>query len=108
MIESTVRHIYSLLQSQQYEAVEKLTNGIRLSADEIEEAITDYGCRLVPYPDSVELDIVEVTGSTPKEWSVVAPVFTVEEGLSDLSIELSLVDNGQEIYRSELDNIRVR
>jgi len=108
MIEPTVRHIYSLLQSQQYDAVEKLTNGIRLSAADIEEAISEYGYRLAPYPDSVELDIVEVTGSMPREWSVVAPIFTVEEGLSDLSIELSVVENGQEIYRSELDNIRVR
>ncbi|MCS5574801.1 MAG: hypothetical protein NZ789_17880 [Pseudomonadales bacterium] len=108
MIEPTVRHIYSLLQTQQYDAVEKLTHGIRLSAADIEEAISEYGYRLAPYPGSVELDVVEVTGSTPKEWSVVAPIYTVEEGLSDLSIELSLVDNGQEIYRSELDNIRVR
>lgn len=52
MIEPTVKHIYSLLQSQQYDAVEKLTNGIRLSAAEIEVAISDYGYRLAPYPDS--------------------------------------------------------
>jgi hypothetical protein len=51
---------------------------------------------------------VEVENSNPKEWSVVAPIYTSEEGCSDLSIELSLIENGKEIYKSELDNIRVR
>ena len=108
MIENTVRHIYSLLCSQQYEAVEKLTNGIRLGSDEIEQSIAEYGYLLVPYPNSVELDVIEVTGSMPREWSVVAPIYTAEEGLSDLSLELSLIDNGESIYTAELDNIRVR
>jgi hypothetical protein len=108
MIEHTVRRIYSLLCNQKYGALEKLTSGIRLSADEIEQSIEEYGYLLTPYPDSVELDVIEVIGSMPREWSVVAPIYTEEEGLSDLSLELSLLDSGENIYKSELDSIRVR
>ncbi len=108
MIEQTVRHIYSLLCSQRYEELESLTDGVRLSASEIEQSISEYGCEVVPYPGLVELDVIEGVGSNPREWSVVAPIYTTEEGLSDLSLELSLTENGKAIYKSELDNIRVR
>jgi hypothetical protein len=108
MIEQTVRHIYSLLLSKKYDELVQLTNGVRMSSNEIQESISEYGCQLVSYPDNLVLDIVEVENSNPKEWSVVAPIYTSEEGCSDLSIELSLIENGKEIYKSELDNIRVR
>ena len=79
-----------------------------MSSNEIRESISDYGCQLVPYPENLKLDIVKVENSSPKEWSVVAPIYTSEEGCSDLSIELSIIDNGKGLYKSELDNIRVR
>ncbi len=108
MIEETVRYVYSLLQNKQYGELAFVSRGNRLSADELKESINEYGCKLIPYPDKIGLDVIEVEGSNPKEWSVVAPIFTVEEGLSDLSIELSLIDNGKSIYSIEVDNIRVR
>lgn len=108
MIESTVRLVYGHLLAKQYGELEKITNGSRMSASEIEEAVSDYGCELTDYPDSIQLDVIEVEGGNPKEWSVVAPIFTKEEGLSDLSLELSITDNGQPVYEIEIDNIRVR
>jgi len=51
--------------------------------------------------------VVEVFGSNLKEWGVVAPIYTAEEGVSDLSIELSFTENGEAILKSELDNLRV-
>ncbi|MCU8002292.1 MULTISPECIES: DUF7668 domain-containing protein [unclassified Shewanella] len=108
MIEQTIRHIYSLLLSENYDELERFTNGSRMSSNEICEAILEYGYQLVSYPDNLKLNIVEVKNSSPREWSVVAPIYTSEEGLSDLSIELSLIENGKELYKSELDNIRVR
>ena len=108
MIEQTIRHIYSLLLSENYDELERFTNGSRMSSNEICETILAYGYQLVSYPDNLKLDIVEVKNSSPREWNVVAPIYTSEEGLSDLSIELSLIENGKELYKSELDNIRVR
>lgn len=52
--------------------------------------------------------MIEVSGSNLKEWGVVAPIYTAEEGVSDLSIELSFTENGEAILKSELDNLRVR
>jgi hypothetical protein len=108
MIEKTVRHIYSLLLSEKYDELAQFTNGIRMSSSEIRESISEYDCQLVPYPECLKLDIIEVENSSPREWSVVAPIYTSEEGYSDLSIELSIIENGKELYESELDNIRVR
>jgi hypothetical protein len=108
MIEQTVRLIYSLLLNKAYADLASLTGGVRLSARDIEECITEYGCELVAYPENIQLDVVGISGSSPKEWSVVAPIYTAEEGISDLSIELSLTESGEAILKSELDNIRVR
>lgn len=108
MIERTVRHIYSLLQDKKYIELEAFTNRIRMSSNEIKEAISEYGRELVDYPLLIEFDAVEVKNTDPKEWSVVAPIYTREEGISDLSMELSLTETEFSYYRSELDNIRVR
>jgi len=108
MIESTVRLVYAHLLAKQYSELEKITYGSRMTAREIEEAVSEYGCELTDYPESIQLDVIEVEGSKPKEWSVVAPIFTKEEGLSDLSLELSITENGKPVYEIELDNIRVR
>lgn len=53
-------------------------------------------------------DIVEVRGAVPPTWSVVVPVYTREEGRSDLSVELTIVELNGERYGVALDNIRVR
>ena len=108
MIEETVKHLYSLLFSKKYEDIEAFTQGVRMSSAEINECISEYGCKLVPYPEEIALDIVLVEGSDPKEWSVIAPIYTEEEGLSDLSLELSLIDNNTTFYKTGLENIRVR
>lgn len=46
-----VREIVQLLAEGRYAEVESLTNGIRLKADNISEAIHDYGRQLVLPPD---------------------------------------------------------
>ncbi len=107
MIENKVEAIYSMLLNKEYQQIESLTQGIRLNAKEIENSILDYGFTLVPYPETIELDIIEIAEAKPKSWSIVAPVYTKEEGLSDLSIELTLVKNGNKKLRIELDNIHV-
>ena len=107
MIERSVRNLYSMLCEGRYIDIEHLTGGEKISASEIEQEILDYGCELVQYPTLIDLDVVDVAGSDPKEWSVVAPIYTKQEGLSDLSIELSLIDN-QGVEKVVLENIRVR
>ena len=108
MIEKNVRHIYSMLLKKDYLQIESLTQGIRLNANEIGDAILEYGRVLTSYPDQINLDVIEIENSNPKSWSIVAPVYTVEEGLSDLSIEITLIQSSKDQYKIELDDIHVR
>jgi hypothetical protein len=74
----------------------------------MEAALEQYGATFMPPPDTAYslLDVREINGR-PRSWSVVMPLWTVEEGRSDLSIELTLVDREGSLD-VELDNIRVR
>ena len=106
MIENVVRHIYSLLVKRDYEKLVFISRGERLSADELSWVIEQYGQELVEYPDKIKLDIVHIEGSNPKAFAVTAPIYTSTEGISDLSLELQLVENGG-VYRVQIDDVRV-
>lgn len=108
MIEKIVKELYALLLNKEYQQIESLTEGVRLNAREIEDSIKDYGRNLAPYPEKVEFDVIEIVGTEKKAWSVVAPVYTIEEGLSDLSIELTILHSASDHLKIELDNIHVR
>ena len=85
-----------------------MPQGIRLKANEIDNAILEYGRVLISYPDQINLDVIEIENSYPKSRNVVAPVYTVEEARSDLSIEMTLIQSSKDQYKIELDNIHVR
>jgi hypothetical protein len=103
-----VRDVIELLTAGRFKDIEILTNGSRLNAMDIAKAITDYGRQLVmPPEDGYELmDVVEVRDSAPPRWSIRIPLWTREEGRSDLSLELTVSQrsNGFDV---ELDDIRV-
>jgi hypothetical protein len=108
-VEVAVRVIVDLLVRGQYETVERITEGMRLSAAEIAEAIEEYGRALVaPDPDAW-WPVVEVTPVTaePGKYHVAAPLWTREEGRSDLTVELWLTEFAPGLYRPTLLNIHV-
>jgi hypothetical protein len=107
-IRQQVREIFELLVNAKYAEIEAKTNVTRLSADEISDAIRGYGRRLVmPPDDAFELmDVIEVRSSSPRRWSVIMPIWTREEGRSDLSVELTLIGD-QRPFQVELDDIHV-
>jgi len=107
MIEKIIIDVYTLLYNKKYKELARLTNNTRLSSNDIEESILEYGRQLIPYPNEVVFDIVEVINSKPKELSIWAPIYTKEEGLSDLSFELTLIEKNDMTYKVELDNIHV-
>jgi hypothetical protein len=53
-----------------------------------------------------QMDIIEVKDAVPAQWSVRFHLWTYEEGRSDLSLELTLIEQG-EGYIIELDGIHV-
>lgn len=110
LVESGVRDVMALLAGKSYQELERFTLDRRLLAADIARAIQEYGRTVVPCPEPIEdvLDIVEVRGAALPTWSVVVPVYTREEGRSDLSVELTIVELNGERYGVALDNIRVR
>lgn len=108
VILSATKNVLDHLVRGEYAQLEALTNGVRLREEQIRSAIRQYGRQLVSPPESAyaSLDIVEVRGSRPRRWSVTIPVWTAEEGRSDLSVELTVIEQPSGI-QIELDDIHV-
>jgi hypothetical protein len=104
-----VMDVVAHLAGGRFSELERLSNGIRLSRGEMQEAVASYGRHLLEFPRDAtdKIDYIVCVGSKPLRWSVVVPLFTREEGLSDLSLELALVEDGQYSYRVEIENIHV-
>lgn len=107
-VQDAVRTVVAALVSKQYGMVERLTKGIRLPEEQVRRAIEDYGRTLVLPPDHAfdNLDIVAVTDVKPHQWSVRMHLWTAEEGQSDLSVELTLKEAGDD-FLVELDDLHV-
>jgi hypothetical protein len=103
-----VKKVFGHMAKRQYAELVALSNGVRITEEEIERAITGYGRRLVLPPDNAYelMNAIEIRGSTPRRWSAVMPLWTAEEGRSDLSMELTL-NEGPSGIQVELDDIRV-
>jgi hypothetical protein len=99
--------IVGLLVHRDYDVVESLTRGQLLSADLIRTAVEEYGQTLIVPPDEAwdRMEVVELAGPGPAEYHVVFPLWTAEEGLSDLAIELRYVEFGPQLYAPQLVGI---
>jgi len=107
-LQKQVGEIVSLLVEGRFGEIESLTNGMRLPAEQIKAAVGEYGRTLVlPPADAFSLmDVIEIRNASPPSWSIIMPLWTKEEGRSDLSLELTLVKEGLG-FKVELDDIHV-
>lgn len=108
-VEVSVRVIVDLLVRGDYEAVERITQSFRMSAAEIDEAISEYGRTLIaPDPQAwwPQVTVTPVT-SEPGKVHVAAPLWTKEEGRSDLTVELWLTEFAPGLLSPGLLNIHV-
>ena len=106
-----VADLVALLSAGKFEEVLRRAPGSRVNAEQLRAAVCEYGRALVPLStESYELiDYVAVLGSSPPQWSVVVPLFTQEEGRSDLSLELSVFEQANGSHSVEIDDdIHVR
>ena len=104
-----LRSIVQLLVAKDYLALERLSNAKHLGASSIEQAVSGYGRTLIMPPDDQSLpDIIAVDGQEISRWSVVVPLYSLEEGLSDLSLELSIEESEERKFQVEIENIHVR
>jgi hypothetical protein len=100
-----------LLVQRKYEALEKLSLGVRLTAEQIAIAVEEYGKTLIlPPTNSYDTaDVISIENVVIPEYSVRFRLFTLEEGQSDLEIQLTMIDQPTQNFpmRIELDNILV-
>lgn len=102
-----VQEIIKLLAKEEYEVLATASKGVRLSAEEIQEAVAAYGGRIVMPPEVTYAlcDVIEIELPGPRQWSVNFDLWTEEEGRSDLTLELTLIDNGMDELDFEIDGI---
>jgi hypothetical protein len=105
-----ILEIIDCLANKNYQRIALLAPQSRISPDDIELAIRQYGRDIISLPPSAHglIDYVAIADASHPAWSVVAPLFTQQEGLSDLSLELELIQRTGDSYALSIDNVRVR
>ncbi len=110
-IVNTVRKMISLLVEKRYSEIVSWTNGNGYPEDQIAAAIVDHDVTVVYPPDSFypsQIDVVRIDNTCSQEWSVAFPLWTIEEGESDLSVELTCTQgDGLVCANIDFDTIHV-
>jgi hypothetical protein len=98
-----------MLVERDYLSIEELSDGNRLSAAEICNAVNEYGRTLIFPPEEsyTNIDAIQIENEVPSAWSVRFHLWTKEEGQSDLSIVLTLTDTRYEFMKVSFDDILV-
>ncbi len=106
---SLMEQVVSWLVTGDFKSVEDRSKGVRLSAPLLEQAIHDYGRTLISPPLGAfeDMNIVPVANAHYPTWSVNFCLWTKEEGESDLTIECTIIDSGNDGLIIEIDNIHV-
>jgi hypothetical protein len=105
--EPDVRELVEMLVLADYLGVERRSGGVRLSAESLARAVSEYGRRLVLPPSEAAAPLDVVPHRAGGGWSVIVPLWTAEEGRSDLSLELTILVRGSSSYRIEVDDLHV-
>lgn len=104
-LKATVGHVVSLLAAGEYAELERLSRGERLSAGELRRAVAEYGGTVSPSPFIVD-EPIAVTAE-PGVWAVDVDLFTAEEGRSDLTLSLRVLESPGPHYEVQLDDLHV-
>ena len=108
-IRDTVHRLTEMLVAGEYDGIEEATQGRRLTAEQLRQAVEEYGRKLRMPPEVVfdDLDVNKIEGAIPRAWWVLVDLWTVEGGRSDLTLEIRLTDTGGELYDIETNNLHV-
>lgn len=108
LFESVVREVVDHLARGEYHEAVESCDASRLTAEEVKQVVLDYGRTLAAPPADAykELDVVQIIDPSRQAWSVRVPLWTQEEGRSDLTLELTVVLSGDK-PSIELDDLHV-
>jgi hypothetical protein len=102
-----IRNLVADLSGGRFEELEADGRGGRLTAAELRSAIHDYGRTLVPLPDEAASMIdIHPNQVNPKNCFLDVPLWTAEEGRSDLTLSLVAIEEGND-YRLEISDLHV-
>ena len=103
---NTVHRLVEMLIAGDYDGLERASRGRRLTGEHLRQAVGEYGRELRMPPEVVfdDLDLNEIEGAIPQAWWVLVDLWTVDEGRSDLTLEIRLTDTGGELYDIEKYN----
>ncbi|SNS57105.1 hypothetical protein SAMN06265355_12112 [Actinomadura mexicana] len=106
---NAVRVVVGLLVRGDYEELETLTEGRRLSAAEMAGAVTASGRDLISPPDDAFADLevagIEQVSGGERAFRVALPLWTAQEGLSSLALRLTLTEVMDGVWTVEVDGI---
>ena len=107
-LRSIVGRIIEQLVRGDYERAIDQSKNARLTSEQLARVIREYGRKLVEPPSTAynNLDAVAVNGASVPTWSVRVPLWTEEEGRSDLTLELTIALGPGE-PSVELDDLHV-
>jgi hypothetical protein len=103
-----IRSAIGLLAEGEYEALANMTGFERLTASMLRMAVEGYGRTLIIPPDGLPPDLEEMGDlSDPGKSHFVMSLWTVEEGRSDLGLELTLIEKGLGLIATQIDDIPI-
>lgn len=104
-----VRTVVDLLVRGEFQSLAAMTRERRLTAEQMKAAVESYGRRLAPPPDDAWdlIDAVRVRGPRHATYDVEFPLWTEEEGRSDLSLSLTIKWFTPGLFEAEIDDIHV-
>ena len=100
----------TMLARRDYAGLASWSNGVRLNRAEMESAVRAYGRTVIlPPRDTIpNFDAVKVMNAEPERWSVDIPLWTREEGRSDLTLEVTMTGSDGDVMDVEIDDIHVK
>ncbi|MWA06540.1 hypothetical protein F8568_040580 [Actinomadura sp. LD22] len=106
---NAVRVVVGMLVRGEYEELETLTEARRLTAAEIAAAVRRHGRDLISPPDEAfrAIDAVAVPREQADEraFRVAFPLWTAQDGLSDLAFGLTVAEVMDGVWTVELDGV---
>lgn len=108
-LRATVSALTDRLAHGDYDGLCRLAPESRIQPADLERAVAEYGRHLIPLPVAAfdAINVVAIRDSRPQRWSVVVPLWSREEGRSDLSLELTIEDAPAPAYLVEIDDLHV-
>lgn len=98
-----------MLVDGEWTGLARMTSGSRLSIEDLRGGVADYGRTLAMPPEETfhELDMVEVEAAVQRTVNVRVPLWTLEEGRSDLELALTMLEIADGLWSVHVDDLLV-